>query len=355
MTRSISSWRAFSGALEHHHGEDAGARGHVGGATGDGVGGHHPGARVALCRGERDPGPEPARRVKQAGALVGERSGALPGRQHGGEDVGQLPAVAPVRHQVVELGEHVCVELAGGGVDGEHAARVADAEGPLAREAPVHVAGQCGQVIDRADMLLRAEECLVEVRDAPPLRDVVLEQPREGVGRLARGGVLPGPEGHQQLTGRVEGHVAVHHGGETHRAHSLQRDAVAGLHIRRQVRVRGLQPRPDRVDVVGPESALELGLPLVATGGQRLVIRADEDGLDAGRAQLDAERRVATFDGVARGQVFHDVNLRCCTRTPSLPAQAGSATGGPKRGTRQPDETIHHGVLGCGGGPVWHP
>ena len=40
-------------------------------------------------------------------------------------------------------------------------------------------------------------------------------------------------------------------------------------------------------------------LPAVAAGGEHLVVGADEDGLDAGRTEFDAERGVGGGDGGA--------------------------------------------------------
>ena len=72
-----------------------------------------------------------------------------------GSSAGQPPRQVAVGDQVVEGGDHGGVVVAGGGVDREHAARVADPEHLLAGQLPVDVPGQGGQVRDLADVRLR--------------------------------------------------------------------------------------------------------------------------------------------------------------------------------------------------------
>ena len=286
--------------LEHHHREDAGAGRHVGGAAGDGVGGHHARAGVALRRRGDGARLQHAGRVEQPCALGGQRTRRASGGQHGGKDVGGLPGVALVGDEVVELGEHRLIEGAAGGVDREHAGGVADPGDPLAGQAPVHVDGERGQEVDVGDVGLVAEDGLVEVRDGPALRDVVLEECGEHPGRLAGDGVLPGAERHEERSGLVEGQVAVHHRGDAEGADALKGHAVGGGHVGGEVRVRGPQARPDGVVVVGPLAVDELRLPLESAGGERLLIGADQHGLDPGGPELDTECGVPRDDDVAR-------------------------------------------------------
>ena len=63
-----------------------------------------------------------------------------------------------------------------------------------------------------------------------------------------------------------------------------------------------LQAGPDGVERVRPDPVDELVLPVVAAARERRVVRADEDRLDAGRAQLDAERRATARDRHAAGR-----------------------------------------------------
>ena len=71
-------------------------------------------------------------------------------------------------------------------VDREHAAGVADAEHLLAGQLPVDVAGQGGQVSDPLDVVLAVQDRLIQVRDAPAMRDVVPEQRRSVAQRPRR-------------------------------------------------------------------------------------------------------------------------------------------------------------------------
>ena len=60
-----------------------------------------------------------------------------------------------------------------------------------------------------------------------------------------------------------------------------------------------MQAGDDLVEGVRPQAAFQVVLPPVAARGEHLVVGADQDGLDAGRAELDAERGVGGGDGGA--------------------------------------------------------
>ena len=92
----------------------------------------------------------------------------------------------------------------------------------------------------------------------------------------------------------------MHHRGDTDRAVRPGDDVVALTHVGDQGGVGRAQAGDDLVEGVGPQAAFEVVLPTVAAGGEHLVVGADQDGLDAGRAELNAERGVSGGDGGAR-------------------------------------------------------
>ena len=60
-----------------------------------------------------------------------------------------------------------------------------------------------------------------------------------------------------------------------------------------------MQAGDDLVESVGPQATLKVILPPVAAGGEHLMVGANQNGLDAGRAELNAERGVGGGDGGA--------------------------------------------------------
>ena len=229
---------------------------------------------VALGRAQRDPGPQRAGRVQQPGARLGRACRpARPAGGSSGSSVGQRQLDPGLGDQVVELGEHRRRRSRRCGVDREHAAGVADAEDLLAGQLPVHIAGQGGQVGDPADVVLVVQDRLVQVRDAPPVRDVVAEQRAQPLDRRPGVGVAPGPERGEQLTGGVEGEVAVHHRRHPQGADRGQLHPVPSPHVGGQGRVAVLHAGPDRVQRVRPQPVDELVLPAVAADRERCVVR----------------------------------------------------------------------------------
>ena len=173
-----------------------------------------------------------------------------------------------------------------------------------------------------ADMRLAGADSMPEVRDRPALRDVEAEQLRQLRRLFARHGVLPGAERHQQFAGLVECEVTVHHGGEADVADVRELLAIGGLDVVGQGGVSGLQTAPDLLGGVAPQTIFQMGSPAVVAGGDGLEVVVDEDGLDAGGAEFDAQR------GLASANLLGDVGdllgrvVGCCHIFP-LPWSAG--------------------------------
>ena len=118
----------------------------------------------------------------------------------------------------------------------------------------MYIACQRGQVFNVLDVLVAFENALVEVRDGPTQRNVVVEEFREFCSSLSGVGVTPGPEGHQNLLLFVEGHVAVHHGREANGCQCLYLAVVLLANILAQVCIAVLQSVPDGINAIGPET-----------------------------------------------------------------------------------------------------
>ena len=137
---------------------------------------------------------------------------------------------------------------------------------------------QGGDVGDLRNVRLLVENRLIKVGHAPPLGDVEMEQFRQRRRCLPGDGVLPGPEGNQQVPILVKGQIAVHHGGHT--------DGGDALSVFNAGKDR-FQTCPDLIQTVGPDSIFIAGGPDVVPGGDRAVILIDGQRLDPGGAKFD--------------------------------------------------------------------
>ena len=280
--------------LQDDHGEGAGARRDVAGARAHRVGGHHAGAGVALGRTQRHPGTQHAGGVEQGRAGDGQRAGILTGDGDSRQDVDQGPWHI---HRFVEGGDHPGVEGAAVRPYGEDARGLPHAQNVATRQTVVDVARQSCDAGDARHVLLAADDGVVEMGHRPALGDVEPEQPRQDRRGLLGEGVAPGAEGGQQLAVGIQGDVAVHHRGDADGPDRGQLDGVPVPQVAGEPDVGGPQPRDDVVDGVGPHAVDQVVGPLVGAGGDDGMGPVDEDGLDAGRAELDAQRGPAQIQG----------------------------------------------------------
>ena len=89
----------------------------------------------------------------------------------------------------------------------------------------------------------------------------------------------------------------MHHRAEADGAEALDLHVVLLADVGAEVGVALLEAEPDELLAVGPQAVHELVFPLVAALGDGDVVLIDQDGLDAGGAELDAENGPAGFDG----------------------------------------------------------
>ena len=183
--------------------------------------------------------------------------------------------------KVREHGEHIRIIRPRFLIDGKHPRGVADAEHLLARELPVHIACERRDKVDLLCMFLPVQECLIEVGNAPTLRDVELQLFREDVRRRARHIVPPCTELCKLLPLPVKRKITVHHRADSDRANLRERHMIARLYTCGKLCVTGLHSRPDLGKRVRPDPVLQLVFPRIAAGGNRLKVRVDEDCLDS--------------------------------------------------------------------------
>ena len=138
-------------------------------------------------------------------------------------------------------------------------------------------------------MLLSVEDGLIKVGDAPALGDIETEQGGEHLGRLAGERVAPSQKGVKLVPLRVKSQITVHHARNADAPHRRQRQAEPFPHIALQGPIAGLQAPVHIRQVIGPHAADQLIFPSVAAGSHRLEALVQQDGLDTGRAQLQAK------------------------------------------------------------------
>jgi len=280
-------------SFENHHREDRRTHRDVAGARGHRIGRDHAGARVALGRTQRNAGVQTSARVKEQRPLNGERPRRPAGVQWAGEDLLDAKGRVVACQQVIDLRQAARIPVVADVVDREHAGRVAHPEHLASGELPVHVARQCGAEVELAQVRFIVEDGLVEMRDRPAQRHVVLEQ----IGELRRcpagRGVPPGAERHELASVLVERQIAVHHRRDANSREAGRTHAVASLGVGQGNRIGLLNALPDRVQRVGPGLVDVPVLPAGAACRESRLAAADNDRLDPGGAELNAQPGVA--------------------------------------------------------------
>ena len=198
--------------FQYHHGKHAGTGRHVSGAHSHAVGGRHAGACVALRRTHGNTGFQISGCIKKLCPFFCQDTCVLSRHQSLGQDIPQLPREILPCHQFIKLLHTLLVKIPGMDVHREHACHITNAQNTSACQLPVHISLQRNEVVDILHMLFFIEDGLVEMGNAPSLRDIVPEYLCQLPGGRTCNGVPPGAEGHQKLALFIKCHITVHHG-----------------------------------------------------------------------------------------------------------------------------------------------
>ena len=275
--------------LQNLQGE-GGSTGRNGTGTGmDSAGGNHTGTCVTLGRTHGNTGLQGAADIQQLCAFCGQLACACACGIDLGENLFQLPAEAIGSYQCVKLSNPLCVIVADGIVIGEHAGSFVDTGGKLAGKQGVDIAAEGGQTGNLVDVAFLIEDRLVQVGNAPALGDVEPEQFGQFAGCGSGDGITPGAERCQLVAFLVEDQVAVHHTGNADGSHFLKRLAELSLSVSFQLRETGLDTLDSICQFIGPHAVFQLVLPAVGAGSDDLMVLIDQNALDTGRAQLNAQ------------------------------------------------------------------
>src|SRR5436305_129603 len=112
------------------------------------------------------------------------------------------------------------------------------------------IACKRGEMADILDMRFLVQYRLVEMGNAPALGNIELEQIRELVCCLGSDRVSPCAKRDEQISVRIEGQIAVHHGAEADRANARDRGVVLRSHLVAELPIAFLQTCPNILKAV---------------------------------------------------------------------------------------------------------
>ena len=147
-------------------------------------------------------------------------------------------------------------------------------------------------------MLLMIQDSLIQVGNAPSLRDIKAEHFCQFVRSLLCHGISPSAEGYQQFILFIEYHVAVHHGTESHGPQFCDDSTIFFFYILCHLGIAVLQSRPDILQGVCPDIMFQTVFPVVAAGRDGRVIFPNEHCFDTGGAEFDTQHCLSAFNHI---------------------------------------------------------
>ena len=276
-------------ALQHDHCENGGACRYIAGALGDRVCRDHAGSGIAFRWTERCTGLQLAGRIQQLCTLRCQPAGLYARGQDPWKNVQQLPSEMMPGNQPVKAVHHIGVVGHCGAVDREHARRLADAKNAFSGQLPMYVSCQRCQIIYGGNMRFLVQNRLIQVRDAPALRNIKRKLFGQQVGRPVGNGVSPCTKWNQLIAVAVKCQIAVHHAAEADCIQNGDRTAVPHPVPVRHIAVARLQAVPYLLQRIGPDAIDQLIFPCMTSCCKDRTMSVGQDGLDSCRTEFNAQ------------------------------------------------------------------
>ena len=277
--------------LQDDHGKYGSSCGNISGTPADTVCGNHTGSCVSLRRTHRDSSFQLSTYIQKLCAFLSKNSCILTCHQSFRHNIAKLPWETIRRNQFIELLNHLLVIVLRFTVDWEHTCRITDTKNSFSGEFPMHIGFQSGDIIDIFYMLLTVKDCLIQVCDAPSLRDIVMEKLCQLLRGFSCDVVSPGTERNHQLSLFIKRHIAMHHGTDTKRTYACKLHSIFFLNIFFHILVTALETFPDLLQAVCPDTIHILVLPFIGSGCDGLVLIVHQNCLDPCGTKLNTKSR----------------------------------------------------------------
>ena len=197
--------------FQNYHRKNRSSGRDIAGFDGDAVCCNHTGACVALGRTHRNTRLQIAADIEKSRALLSQISAIVACRCYTRENVENIPRQSLYFANRIKFFNHfgiICICLA---VNREHTRRLADADSFYARQFPMNIARKRCEIVNIGNMLLAVENSLVQMSNAPPLRNIEIKQGSEFLSRRSGGGITPSSEFGKLIAVFIERQIAVHH------------------------------------------------------------------------------------------------------------------------------------------------
>ncbi len=275
--------------FQNDHGEHAGSRRDISRPDCHAVGCSHSGSRITLGRTQGNSGFQLSAGIKKSRSLFRENTGSLASRQNLWHNLPKLPGKALAAYQLIEFVNHGLIQIAGLDINGEHSGSVSHSENLLPCQLIVDISCQSGDEGNVLHMLFLVQDRLIQVRNAPSLRNIVVEFRRQSGCGFLRDGISPCPEGNEEIIILIKGKIAMHHGGKSDGTDLCDLRIILLFHIPYQILITLAKTLPHIRKVIGPDSVYQLVFPFIASGCQRRPCLVNQHCLDPGRAKLNTK------------------------------------------------------------------
>ena len=292
----------------------------ISGTLADTVCGNHTGSCVSLRRTHQNSGFQLSAYIQKFCAFLSKNSGILTCNHDFRHNVTEFPWESIRCNQLIKLLHHLFVIVLCLAVDRKHTCRITDTKNSFSGEFPVYIGFQSGDIIDVFYMLLAVKDCLIQVGDAPSLRDIVMEKLCQLLRSFSCDVVSPGTERNHQLSRFVKRHISMHHGTDTKSTYTCKLHPIFFLNIFCHILVAALETFPDLLQAVCPDTIYILVFPFIGTGCDGLIFIVYQNCLDPCGTKLNTKSCTVLKNGC-----FCLINSHC-KKPPVLFAEIHSWT-----------------------------
>ena len=138
-------------------------------------------------------------------------------------------------------------------------------------------------------MLLSVQDCLIQVGNAPSLRNIIVKQFHQLLTGFCSDIISPCTECYKKLALFIKRHITMHHGTDTQCTYRFQFYIIFRFYILRHILIAVLDTCPDIFQAVCPDSVFVTVFPLMSAGCDRLIFIIHKYCLDSGGSELNTK------------------------------------------------------------------
>ena len=276
--------------FQNDHGKYRSSCGNVTCTNCNTVCGNHTCSCITFRRAHRDSCFQFTCHIQKFRTFFCKNAGIFPCNKSFRHNVTKFPRESVRCYQFIEFINHFLIIICFCCVNREHTRRITDSKNSLTCQFPVYISLQSCDIVNIFYMFFTVKDRLIQMSNAPSLRNVVVEQFHQFLAGFSCNVVSPCTEWYKKFSFFVKWHISMHHGADAKCTYGFQFYVIFCFYILCHILIAVLDTCPDIIQTVCPDTVFITVFPFMCTGCDWLIFVIYKYCFDSGRTKFNTKR-----------------------------------------------------------------